>query len=182
MSDGDQLFVEGQEPSRALEEARQRRVELHESLVHLEQVISSPARGRVGDWAADVTKALLQLQMAFDEHVITAERPGGLYDEILEKSPRLAGQVRRLRDEHPVIGDAINDDLDRLAEPVEPSGSDAADAADATGAQDDAKGQDSPLDDVRDDLQRLMGLVVRHRQRGADLVWEAYNLDIGGAE
>jgi hypothetical protein len=41
---------------------------------------------------------------------------------------------------------------------------------------------DGPLDDVRDDLQRVMGLVVRHRQRGADLVWEAYNLDIGGAE
>jgi hypothetical protein len=25
-------------------------------------------------------------------------------------------------------------------------------------------------------------LVIRHRQRGADLVWEAYNVDIGGIE
>jgi hypothetical protein len=24
--------------------------------------------------------------------------------------------------------------------------------------------------------------MVRHRQLGADLVWEAYNLDIGGVE
>jgi hypothetical protein len=24
--------------------------------------------------------------------------------------------------------------------------------------------------------------VIRHRQRGADLVWEAYNVDIGGLE
>jgi len=31
-------------------------------------------------------------------------------------------------------------------------------------------------------MQRVMGQVVRHRQRGADLVWEAYNLDIGGDE
>jgi hypothetical protein len=34
---------------------------------------------------------------------------------------------------------------------------------------------------VRDDLQRLMGRIVRHRQGGADLVWEAYAIDIGGA-
>jgi hypothetical protein len=27
-----------------------------------------------------------------------------------------------------------------------------------------------------------MGSVIRHRQRGADLVWEAYNVDIGGIE
>ena len=35
---------------------------------------------------------------------------------------------------------------------------------------------------ARDDLQRLIGAVVRHRQKGADLVWEAYNVDIGGTE
>jgi hypothetical protein len=39
-----------------------------------------------------------------------------------------------------------------------------------------------PLDRARDDLQRLIGAVVRHRQKGADLVWEAYNVDIGGTE
>jgi hypothetical protein len=38
------------------------------------------------------------------------------------------------------------------------------------------------LDDARDELQRLLGRIVRHRQLGADLVWEAYNLDIGGIE
>ena len=37
------------------------------------------------------------------------------------------------------------------------------------------------LDAVRDDMQRLMGRVVRHRSHGADLVWAAYELDIGGA-
>jgi hypothetical protein len=39
-----------------------------------------------------------------------------------------------------------------------------------------------PLDQARDDLQRFIGQVIRHRQRGADLVWEAYNVDIGGLE
>ena len=43
-------------------------------------------------------------------------------------------------------------------------------------------GPDWPLEDARDDLQRFIGRVIRHRQKGADLVWEAYNVDIGGTE
>jgi hypothetical protein len=38
------------------------------------------------------------------------------------------------------------------------------------------------LAEARNDLQRLLGRLSRHRQLGADLVWEAYNLDIGGIE
>ena len=103
----------------------------------------------------------MNLQGAFDIHIEATERPGGLYEEILENSPRLAGQVRRLQEEHPAIRVAIASQLDGLALP---------------------EADDAPVDDVRDGLQRVMGQVVRHRQRGADLVWEAYNLDIGGAE
>jgi hypothetical protein len=43
-------------------------------------------------------------------------------------------------------------------------------------------GESWPLEQARDDLQRLLGKIVHHRQLGADLVWEAYNLDIGGIE
>jgi hypothetical protein len=46
----------------------------------------------------------------------------------------------------------------------------------------DGVGDTWPLPQARDDLQRLLGRVVRHRQLGADLVWDAYNLDIGGIE
>jgi hypothetical protein len=38
-----------------------------------------------------------------------------------------------------------------------------------------------PLHQARDEIQRLLGLIMRHRQRGADLVWEAYGVDIGTA-
>ena len=151
----------GRDRTPAYAEAKQRRLELQQTLVKLEQEIASPARGRVADWAANVSKALLMLAGAFDEHITATERPGGLYEEILENSPRFDGPVRRLRDEHPVIRDSIQTELGRLGEAIEDG---------------------DPLDDLRDDLQRVMGLVVRHRQRGADLVWEAYNLDIGGAE
>ncbi len=36
------------------------------------------------------------------------------------------------------------------------------------------------VDETRDEIQRVLGRLVKHRQRGADLVWEAYNRDIGG--
>jgi hypothetical protein len=144
----------------ALAAARRRRERLHESLVRAERAISSPAPGRVPDWTNDVTKALLELRDAFDGHIEATEPPGGLYEEILAAAPRLAGKVRRLGEEHGVILAAIDEQVEGLATP----------------ADDDDVGK------VRDDVQRVLGHVVRHRQHGADLVWEAYNLDIGGPE
>ncbi len=131
----------------ALSEARQRRATLHDALVHLEIAISSPATARIPEWTDLVSKEMVGVRDAFEQHVLVTEKPGGLYEEIIMRAPRLDGTVRRLKDEHPEIGS--------------PSW---------------------PLDDARDDLQRLIGTVIRHRQKGADLVWEAYNVDIGGTE
>ena len=86
----------------------------------------------------------------------------GLYDEIAHRAPRLSGKIERLREEHPAMRDATTALIAKLAStPV---------------------GDAWPLDEARDDLQRLLGKIVRHRQLGADLVWEAYNLDIGGID
>jgi hypothetical protein len=125
--------------------------------------ISSPAAGRKDDWSGQVTKDMVGVRDAFDQHIIVTEKPGGLYEEIMERAPRLAGTVKRLQDEHPAVEASIAKLLARL----------------------EAGEVDSdtwPLDRARDDLQRLIGAVVRHRQKGADLVWEAYNVDIGGTE
>ena len=149
--------------SRALREAAKRRRTLHEALVALEHAISSPAAGRIPDWTRVVTKELTGVRDAWDLHVDTTEKPDGLYEEIVTMSPRLSGTVDRLRHEHPEITEALGQMVERV-EQVE------------IGAI------AWPLDDARDDLQRLIGRLVRHRQRGADLVWEAYNVDIGGPE
>ncbi|MGZ8567726.1 MAG: hypothetical protein ACXWXS_11805 [Actinomycetota bacterium] len=147
----------------ALDAARQRRKTLHDTLVHLEEGISSPAAGRIPDWTAIVLKEMVEVREAFEQHISVTERPDGLYDEILERAPRLAGNVRRLREEHPEIKEAVTTMVVRLE-------------------QTEIGGVSWPLDDARDDLQRLIGSVIRHRQKGADLVWEAYNVDIGGLE
>jgi hypothetical protein len=149
--------------SPALQEAAKRRRTLHEALIGLEFAISSPAAGRLPDWTGFVTKELTAVRDAWDQHVDTTEKPDGLYEEIVGTSPRLAGTVERLRNEHPDITEAVRLMLERV-ENVE------------------IGGLEWPLDDARDDLQRFIGKVVRHRQKGADLVWEAYNVDIGGPE
>jgi hypothetical protein len=149
--------------SPALDEARQRRRTLHDSLVRLEEKISSPAAGRMPTWTATVTKGLTEVRDAFDQHVSATEKPDGLYAEILERAPRLEANVQRLKDEHPTIAQSCEAMLSRL---------------DAT----EIGEGEWPLDQARDDLQRFIGTVIRHRQRGADLVWEAYNVDIGGLE
>jgi len=147
----------------ALGEARKRRATLHDAIVQLEIAISSPAAGRIPEWGAQVTKDMTSVRDAFEQHVFVTEKPGGLYEEIMDRAPRLVGTVSRLRDEHPAVTDSIRNLLGRL---------------EAGGVGTDTW----PLDGARDDLQRLIGSVVRHRQKGADLVWEAYNVDIGGLE
>jgi hypothetical protein len=147
----------------ALSEARQRRATLHDALVHLEMAISSPAAARIPDWTGVVVKELTGVRDAFDQHILVTEKPGGLYEEIIMRAPRLDGTVTRLREEHPDISVQIDGMLERIGS-VE------------------IGGDEWPLDRARDDLQRFIGTVIRHRQRGADLVWEAYNVDIGGTE
>lgn len=153
---------DGAEYTPTLVETARRRADLHLALVAVEQGISRPAIGRESDWAKDVLRDLEELGRTIEEHIEVTERPDGLYDEISTKSPRLANSIGRLREEHPVLRDVTNELVAKLR---------------TTGI-----GDAWSLDQARDDLQRLLGKIVRHRQLGSDLVWEAYNLDIGGIE
>jgi len=147
----------------ALEAAKGQRLSLRRAIGQLEEALTEPAVGRAKDWAANLEPVLDDLKTVFSVHVEVTEGAGGLYEEIVGLSPRLAGTVDRLRAEHPEITEAVTQMVARL-EHVE------------------IGGPEWPLDDARDDLQRFIGKVIRHRQRGADLVWEAYNVDIGGPE
>jgi hypothetical protein len=148
--------------SPTLAETARRRADLHDALVDVEQAISRPAVGREPEWTKGVVLRLEGLAHAIQEHVEITERPEGLYDEISTQAPHLATKIDRLREEHPVLRDRTQVLLTKL--------------------QTTAIGPAWPLDEARDDLQRLLGQIVRHRQLGSDLVWEAYNLDIGGIE
>jgi hypothetical protein len=153
---------QAEKPTQTFIAAKHRRADLHHALVDVEAAISGPAAGRTPQWAAEVLKRLSILRDRLDEHIEAAERPGGLYEEIVRLAPRLSGKTRRLREEHPELRDRTSELLRRL---------------ESRSVRDE---QD--IHDMREDVQRLLGRIVHHRQLGADLVWEAYNLDIGGHE
>jgi len=157
MDEREQVF------SPALEAVAQRREELRDALGEAERAISRPAPGRVGAWTSDVEKALIRLDEAFAGHIVVTEKPGGLYEDLLHRAPRLSRKVDRLREEHGTIAQRLEAIIERVQEG-------------------DVDTEVWPLDEVRDDIQRVLGAMVRHRQVGADLIYEAYFIDIGGME
>ncbi len=146
-------------PSRAVEAAARRRRELREALIGFEGALSSPIRDREA-WRLEVEGALETLSNAFATHVTETEAADGLYSEMEETAPHLGAKAGRLREEHPQITTALGEGAERLVDPLP---------------------DEAAIESVREDLQRLMGRIVRHRQHGADLVWEAYAIDIGNA-
>jgi hypothetical protein len=141
-----------------LAKVRRRRAELLESMRAVEQALAAPAPGREQRWVERVHVALVELSADFREHIELTEGPHGLYGGLLTTAPRLSGAVARLTREHAAIQEGIGDLLAR------------ADAPDAT----------EDVDTVRERGTALLARLLRHRQRGSDLVYEAYSVEIGG--
>lgn len=141
-----------------LKSLRRRRAELRESINALEHALAAPAAGEPELWAERVRAQLNQLAADFREHLEITEGPEGLYRDLLGTAPRLSGEVVRLTEEHGEIKKMLDDLLTFAGTPE--------------------VGED--LDRTRDLGTRLLGRLVRHRQRGSDLVYEAYEVDIGG--
>jgi hypothetical protein len=143
-----------------LEQVRRQRAELRESLDALEQALASPAVGRPLIWGERVRTVLAEVADDFREHIIVTEGPGGLHQAILSGDLRLANAVKALTDQHALIADALHVLLVATEPPV---------------AADDVRG-------IRDKATDLLGALLRHRQRGADLIFEAFATDIGGGD
>jgi hypothetical protein len=105
-------------------------------------------------WRSGLSRAVEQLRAAFSAHVDDTEGPDGHYAGLLEHAPRLARGVNDLVDDHRDVLEAFN-------------------------VLEDTMEQVSP-DRVRRQTAHVLSKVWRHRQRGADLVYEAYVVDIGG--
>ena len=140
-----------------LERVRAHRAELRESVQAVDDALASPiARG--GAWRERVRAALAELSHDFEDHIRLTEGPGGLYESVRDGDPRLGGRVRRLMREH----QRYREDLSAYLTVLEHAGTMA----------------DLPV--FREEVTTLMGQLVRHRQKGADLVFEAYDVDLGG--
>ncbi|GAB3139227.1 hypothetical protein GCM10027290_08020 [Micromonospora sonneratiae] len=134
--------------------ARRQRAALSQDIHLFERAIAAPA-GDPG-WRPRVSARLGGLRGAFFEHMVVTEGPEGLYAELLDHAPRLARGVHVLIREHAVVAAAMSA-LQRRVELPE-----------------------VPIDELRRWAGDLLRELSRHRQRGADLVYQAYQTDIGG--
>jgi hypothetical protein len=126
----------------------------------LEGALSAPAAGRAVVWGERVHEALVELADDFVDHIEVTEGPDGLHQAILAGALRLANAVNALAEEHITITAEITALVKETEPPVTPT----------------------DVDVARDRATSLLGRLVRHRQRGADLIYEAYDTDIGGGD
>ena len=143
----------------AIQMARRKRRALHETMIEFEAVLTLP-RG-APSWVEDLARHLRALELALDDHIREVESDQGIIAQILQAVPRLASHAedlyadhRRLTIEFVEVGDLIRS--------FDPDGD-----GDAVRA-------------LREAALELIQQLSRHRQRGSDLVYEAYCLDIGG--
>jgi hypothetical protein len=147
-------------PAAELTDLRRRRAELRETMGTLEDALAAPTGGRALAWGERVHDALSELADDFIDHIVVTEGPEGLHQAILAGALRLVNAVTALAAEHAVI----NAEITALVVATEPP---------------------LPADrvaEVRERATRLLGELARHRQRGADLIYEAYATDIGGGD
>lgn len=148
------------EQAAELQAVRARRAELRESLGALERALAAPAPGREVLWGETVHRAIGAIADDFGAHIEVTEGAGGLYEAILAGDMRLANAVNALKAEHAQIAQEIAEVVAETTAPV---------------VTDD-------VTDVRERATRLLVHLIRHRQRGADLIYEAYATDIGGGD
>jgi hypothetical protein len=142
-----------------LAEVRQRRAGLRRTMTEVEEAASAALAGRPREWQAQMLPRIDDLREAWTAHVSGTEGPGGLWEQVRTDAPRLDGQLRRMGREHETLGadiDALRRDLS------------------------DAGDEESRLVDVRERATAILARLTRHRQRGADLIYEAFERDVGG--
>lgn len=139
-----------------LDKVKERRSELGESMVALQAVLDEPP-GDPEHWLQQARAAAAEVRTDLAEHIEVTEASGGLYDSLRAEAARLAGPLRHLQGEHPDLVALADELIAVLNRP-------AADDRSAAPAL------------VKELLRRLS----HHRQRGGDLIFEAYQVDVGG--
>ena len=142
-----------------LDKLKAHRAELGESMAALDTALAVPL-GMGALWRQRVRTALVELAHDLRDHRSLTEEPGGIYGDAVARAPRLASIAKVQVAEHLSFVEVVEQLLGEL---------------------------DAGLEDAeavarhRETATALVGRIIRHRQRGADLIYEAYDVDIGGS-
>jgi len=134
----------------------QRRQRLYEAMRQLESATARPSRQ--ADWLEVVTEASQDLRTALGDHTEQTEGGGGFLEDLVSQAPRLATDAKLLESDHR----ALLNDCARLTSVIRSS-------------PDDAR-------TIRKAVLVLLGRLVEHRQRGAELLYDAYNVELGDGD
>jgi hypothetical protein len=143
--------------SDSLERARANRASLRSAMRDVESALAAPTPGRDGPWRREIGAKLEVLGDALESHITATEHEDGLLAQIMSSAPRLARRIERARADH----ERLRVDLQQASAAV---------------------GEDATVTVVREQVGALLIDLVRHRQLGSDLVYDAYNVDIEGSD
>jgi hypothetical protein len=133
-----------------------RRRDLYEAMRLLE---TSAARASgLSDWAEQIEKALANLEAALERHVDEIEAEDGLFADVINRAPHLASAVEGLRAEHVEMLETCRDALDLAS-----------------------AGRTAP-EQLRSKVLDVLGLITIHRQTGAELLFDTYNVDLAAGD
>jgi len=143
----------------AIQVARRKRKALHEAMVEFEAVLTSPSGAP--SWVEDLDLHLGALELALNDHIGEVESDDGIIAQILQDAPRLASHAEDLYADHRLLTVEVGKVGDLIR---------------SFGSERDADAVRTLRKAALDLIQQLS----HHRQRGSDLVYDAYDLDIGG--
>ena len=146
-------------PAGTAAEVRTRRERLRRAMAHLEATLARPVGGDPTAWHDEIRRSVLDLGLAVADHTRETEAEDGLLASIVADAPRLVNRVRRLQAEHDALATACTRLAERLAEDDE-----------------------DDVDRVREEGVSLLTVLAHHRQVGSDLLYEAYNIDVGAGD
>lgn len=140
--------------------ATARRELLRDLVDRLERALAEPALADLAVWRTNVALVCDDLDGALRDHV--EETEGDLFPELRRTSPHVVARIARLTAEHP----RLRSELDDLREALVT----------------DAPDPEATADRIRERALVLLTDLLRHRQAGADLLYEAYWVDLASAD
>jgi hypothetical protein len=137
--------------------AQARRDRLRVLMDRLEVALPEPTRRDPDRWRDQVLVVAADLEAGLIDHVAETEARGGLFDDVTRHAPRLTNRIGELRNDHPALLDVLGELRAMLDQSVQ---------------------SDETVAAARRQGLTVLGQLVQHRQLGADLLYEAYWVDV----
>lgn len=135
-------------------EVAERRQVLYDAMRALEAAIARPSG--LADWRIEIESALATLETLLQAHVETVESDDGVFVDILDRAPYLAPHIETMKEEHRDLLASCHQALSMSA--------------------------DWSSRALRRRGNMLLARLAIHRQTGAELLYDAYNVDIAAGD